>query len=401
MLEEEPSGEGRAPIHTRVLRASEPAWEEWLAEVPRDVYHSAAYHGYSAASGEGDAYLVVTGDRDCGLAWPYLLRQIPDGRAGLPSGLTDVTSVYGYAGPLAWGCAPGEDFLEKAWLEVLDVWRSQCVVSAFTRFHPLLGNEAFLSSIPWPGDGGDQSAPVAPLGRTISIDLTLSDEAARADYSSSLRRQIKNYRQAGLTTTYDPDMADLPEFTRLYHETMDRNEADRYYFFDLEQFRQLRDALGDHLHLLVTRLGDELGAACLFTEYDGIVQEHLMAANGAMAAISPYKVLIDDARAWARERGNRVLHLGGGRGAREDSLFEFKRRFSSRRHTFYTGRWIVDREAYAGLVEEHVAESAGAGQLVSGYFPAYRAPLRGADEGDGDERDGDEHETVAVTESSD
>ena len=301
-------GEGSVPIRTQVLDAGEPAWEEWLAEIPRDVYHSAAYHAYSAGSGEGEAYLVVAGDRDCGLAWPYLLREVPDGRAGQSSGLTDVTSVYGYSGPLAWGCAPGEDFLERAWLEILGVWREQRVVSAFTRFHPLLGNEALVSSIPWPGSGGDQSAPVVPLGRTISIDLTLSDEAARADYSSSLRRQIKNYRAAGLTTTYDADMADLPEFARLYHETMDRNDADSYYFFDLEQLRRLKHALGDHLHLLVTRLGDEVGAACLFTEYEGIVQEHLMAASGAMAAISPYKVLIDDARAWARARGNRVVY---------------------------------------------------------------------------------------------
>jgi hypothetical protein len=375
-------GEGSVPIRTQVLSASEPAWEEWLAEVPRDVYHSAAYHAYSARSGEGEAYLVVAGDRDRGLAWPYLLREIPDGRSGLSGGVTDVTSVYGYAGPLAWGCTPGDEFLEKAWLEILDVWRGQRVVSAFTRFHPLLGNEALVSSIPWPGAGSDQTAPVAPLGRTISIDLTLSDEAARADYSSSLRRQIKNYRAAGLATTYDVDMVDLPAFTRLYHETMDRNEADSYYFFDLDQFRRLRDALGDHLHLLVTRMGDEVGAACLFTEYGGIVQEHLMAASGAMAAISPYKVLIDDARAWAKARGNKVLHLGGGRGAREDSLFEFKRRFSSRRHAFYTGRWIVDREAYAQLADEHAAASAGDGRLLPGYFPAYRAPLREADDPD-------------------
>jgi hypothetical protein len=380
MTNEEPSGKGRVAIHTQVLRASEPAWEDWLAEVPRDVYHSAAYHAYSSDSGEGDAYLVVAGDRDRWLAWPYLLRGIPDRRTGLPSGLTDVTSVYGYSGPLAWGCTPGEEFVEKAWLEILGVWRDQRVVSAFTRFHPLLGNEALVSSIRWPGDDGDHSAPVVPLGRTISIDLTLSDEEARADYSSSLRRQIKNYRAAGLTTTYDDGMVDLPEFTRLYHETMDRNDADGYYFFDLGQFRRLRDALGDHLHLLVTRMGDEIGAACLFTEYGGIVQEHLMAASGAMAAISPYKVLIDDARAWAKARGNKVLHLGGGRGAREDSLFEFKRRFSSRRHAFYTGRWIVDREAYTRLVDEHAAASTGNGQFLPGYFPAYRAPLREADD---------------------
>jgi hypothetical protein len=82
-------------------------------------------------------------------------------------------------------------------------------------------------------------------------------------------------------------------------------------------------------------------------------------------------------RRWGRERGDRVLHLGGGRGGREDSLFAFKSRFSKRRHPFYTGRWILDPQAYRELVagRQRLLERSGRRVAGTGWFPLYRAPL--------------------------
>jgi hypothetical protein len=302
-----------------------------------------------------------------------LLRQVSevDNLAG--SGLTDVTSVYGYPGPLAWGCAPGDPFLARAWSEVLSVWRHQGAVSAFTRFHPLLGNATLLSALPWPRDGAVQPEPVVALGRTVSIDLSVSEEAARAGYSSGTRRQLKRSRKAGLRTTHDEDWKDLAAFAHLYRETMARNDAADYYFLDAADFDRLHAAVSGHVHLLVTRMEDVVAAAGLFTEYGGIVETHLVATNQVLARVSPYKVLIDDTYAWARERGNTVFHLGGGRGAHEDSLFDFKRQFSPRRHQFFTGRWILDRPAYRDLLEARLQAAQGEGLLDPDYFPAYRA----------------------------
>jgi ribosomal protein S18 acetylase RimI-like enzyme len=362
-------------VRSQLLGAGNPAWDDWLTDVPRDIYHTEGYHSYSRGSGEGEPFLLVVGDRRRGLAWPYLLRQVSEVEHLAGSRATDVTSVYGYSGPLAWGCSPGDPFLAEAWSEVVGTWRSQGVVSAFTRFHPLLGNERLMSGLPAPCDEPAAPGPVSTIGRTVSIDLTIGEEAARAEYSESLRRQLRNYRAAGLTTTLDENWADIATFARLYHETMARNGATDYYFFDTSDFLRLRELVGGCVYLFVTRLGDTVGAAGLFTEYQGIVQEHLVAADQAMAHISPYKVLIDDVRAWARQRGNSVLHLGGGRGAREDSLFDFKSRFSHRRHPFYTGRWVLDPKTCGELVAASGLGTDGESTLESDYFPPYRAPV--------------------------
>lgn len=348
----------------RLLDAESDAWDAALAGHPHDVYHTAGYHRVAEAAGEGMARLVVVGTARRGLAWPSLVRPVPDARARLGTDATDISSVYGYPGPVAWGCVPGDGFLEAAWDSLVDTWRSVNAVSVFTRFHPVLENALLLQGIqPRSGVIG----AVLPGGETVSIDCSLSDEQIRGGYAPNLRREIDAAHRAGLRTVEDREWATIDAFARLYRETMERSNAADYYFFTLDDFRRLREALDGRLHLLVTWLDDEIAAAGLFTELDGLVQTHLVGTSASLLRHSPYKVLVDDVRSWARDRGNRVLHLGGGRGGQEDSLFWFKTRFSSRRHQFFTGRWILDGEAYRALAPA-LPPSIG-----DGFFPAYRA----------------------------
>ena len=74
------------------------------------------------------------------------------------------------------------------------------------------------------------------------------------------------------------------------------------------------------------------------------------------------------------------MHVGGGRGGRDDDeLFRFKCLFSDLLFPFYTGRWILDQQRYEQLVSErrHQAELRGEDiSVTSDFFPAYRAAFR-------------------------
>jgi hypothetical protein len=211
--------------------------------------------------------------------------------------------------------------------------------------------------------------PLVPGGPTVSIDCRLDDGAARRGYAKVLRQEIDAARRAGLVTAVDEDWSEIETFTRLYGETMERSRAGAEYRLGLSDVRRLRAALGGRLHLLVTRWKEAVAAVCLFTELDGIVQAHLAGTNEDLRHLSPLKVLLDDARSWARNRGDHVLHLGGGR----DSLFAFKARFSPKRHAFHTGRWILEPRLYREFVAARWRSLGACDSTGEGYFPAYRA----------------------------
>ncbi|HEX2807049.1 MAG TPA: GNAT family N-acetyltransferase, partial [Kineosporiaceae bacterium] len=188
------------------------------------------------------------------------------------------------------------------------------------------------------------------------------------------RRQITRARRSGLTASID-DWRHLDTFVRIYHETMTRVGAASYYFFDREYFAELRSAVGDALHLVtVEDAGEVLGGGLFFTT-GGIAQYHLGATRDRHLPRQPAKLMMDELRRWAKDRGLVALHLGGGVGGRtDDSLFHFKAGFGPGRAAFHTWRVVPDRAVYRLLSDRHTGEAADRCDPDddSGFFPAYR-----------------------------
>ncbi len=335
------------------LNYDSPEWNEALLRIPHDVFHRPAYVHFEAARGGGRAraFLAEEGDRRFFL--PLVIRPIPS--AG---GLVDATAPYGYPGPLLAG---DEAFLGRALAALKADFREQQGVSLFMRFHPLL-------PIPT-GPFADQCTLVRH-GLTVGIDLTLPPATWWRQTRATYRNEINRARRAGLTVDADPSWSAFEAFLEIYLETMRRSGAAPHYFFDRAYFLGLREALAEALHLLVVRDAGQIVSAALFTEAQGIVQYFLAGTRRASLSLHPSKLLLDRARVWAGARQNRILHLGGGRGGSDDSLFYFKAGFSPRRFTFYTARMVSNQEAYEALCRgiPHADGSAD-------FFPAYRRTI--------------------------
>ena len=207
-------------------------------------------------------------------------------------------------------------------------------------------------------------------GETVSIDLTRPTEAIWADTRSDHRNQINRAIRAGHRATMDEEWRHYDAFKRIYRATMDRVGAADFYQFDDAYFDALRATLGSTLHLSVVEIDGAVAAAGLFVETDGLVEFHLSGTDEAFLKDRPTKLMLHEVRSWAKARGDRVMHLGGGLGGANDSLFEFKAGFSKTRHPFHTLRLVCDPERYAALVEA----SGGGGDPadLTGFFPAYR-----------------------------
>jgi len=351
-----------------LLTAEDPEWETLVDRAGGDFYHRRGYHGLAHSRGDGRAFLVAYGNEQRLLAWPYLLRQVPDS----PS--FDVTSVYGYAGPLTYGLEdlnPGDTdaFLGSAWSAVRSTWAEQGAIAAFTVFHPLLEN-ARLARRFEAGSSGPLPA-IARLGRTASIDLGPSRDERLAAYEKETRYQIGRARRHGFNTALDTGLEHLDDLAYLYTATMRRNGASNQYFFTREYFTSLVEALGDRCHLMLTTFDSQVVGALLFVVDGPFAAAHLTGVSEEHLRLSPLNLMLDATADAAKALGARWLHLGAGRGGFEDSLFAFKRRIGTVERDFSVGRWVIDDDAYRALAGKG---SSSPSAQHGDFFPAYRAP---------------------------
>jgi dTDP-4-amino-4,6-dideoxygalactose transaminase/CelD/BcsL family acetyltransferase involved in cellulose biosynthesis len=341
--------------------------EEWMETLKRvvqhDFHHLPQYHRAEEHRLKAIAHLFTYCEGDYLIALPLLLRSAGE----ILAGWNDATSVYGYAGPVASHERIPEPIVRNFQGALKEALLERRVIAAFSSLHPLIAQHDLLAGL------GECHA----TGRTISIDLTLPLEQQRAQYRGFNKRLINKQRREGtVNCLHDQEKRYWSEFVDIYEETMRRVNAAQMYFFGDDYFSELARELGPALQLFVAVIGDKIAAAGLCTICNGIVQTYLGGTRDEFIEFSPMTLMIDTVRLWANEIGAHAFHLGGGVGAQEDTLFQYKAGFSDRRHDFATWRFIVAPEIYRKLCEQRVRmnELQGLEPTSVEYFPAYRCP---------------------------
>jgi carbamoyl-phosphate synthase large subunit len=345
-------------------------WQSVLDESDAyDFYHLPGYHALEEKSPSDKAVLLVYRNGSAMAAFPLIISPLEElGNPGVPpGGWYDATSVYGYPGPICNNKARSQEgFFVQFGQEIVEVFKQMRIVSAFSRLNPVLENHALLKSI------GD----TVSLGPTVSIDLSRSTHEQLSMFRKDHRDGIKKARLLGMRVYRDTLWEHFDEFLALYEATMKRVHAEKHYFFTPDYFEHLREVLGTNIHLFLAEHDGKIIGGSIFIQTGNIVQYHLSANDLSFRRASGSKLIIDEARLWAKENGARTMHLGGGVGAKEDSLFEFKSGFSSLRHQFVVWQLVVEKEIYEAMVKHHnqVLVHSGHPQKTEDFFPMYRAP---------------------------
>jgi hypothetical protein len=347
-------------------------WKEVLQRcIAYDVYHLPGYHKLAEEQDDVCARLFVHESESVVIGMPLLFRDLDQVNGIQRKGYLDVTSVYGYPGPITNATEMPRNFSKEFSAALQGYLERTGVVTAFSRLNPLIEQDRLL----------DNFGEVLDIGPTVSLDLMLSEQAQWNQYRNNHRRDIETAHEKGIVCIHDEEWTYLDAFVDTYYENMRRVEADDYYFFDRSYFTRLRDLLEDHVELFVAFRDEGVIAGALFTVCDSIIQYHLGGTRTQYLKWSPIKLIFEEARRWGAEVDARTLHLGGGIGGKKDSLFHFKAGFSNRIHQFKIWRAVVDQESYQALTENKQAwnEQHGLEVADEDYFPTYRAPTRETD----------------------
>lgn len=342
--------------------------EEWKASLtgPHDFYHLPFYHQLACNSGEGIPKLFLYQNQGITLCLPLLIRRI-EHLAPNDSGEEawyDATSVYGYPGPVCSHSILPDDVASDFQDCLRNLLLQMRIVSVFSRLNPFIDQEPLLRG----------AGSLVVHGQTVSIDLSIPEDAQLAGYRKNHRRSIHGIAQAGGSCVVDEEFRYLDAFIGIYTENMRRLSAAEEYIFPRQYFHELTNNKEAEVKLIVCTVGSEPACMGIFVKHGDILHYHLAGTVEAWIKLSPLKFLIDSARHWGFTHGAKVFHLGGGVGAKDDSLLQFKSGFSNRLHTFKTWRWVLVPTVYDQLVALNnvdLPDAAGA-EKSSDFFPQYR-----------------------------
>lgn len=344
------------------------AWDQAVALCGAyDTYHLAGYHRADAGNTMATPYLFFF-QKDGGYAcFPFLKRKISDVPRLETCPYYDATSVYGYPGVVssidAHDARAGafKDSFQKALTSAL---KQLTIVSFFSRLNPLISTAWLLEGM----------FDIIALGNTVAIDLTKSEAKQKKDMTKGHLCDIKRAKTNGVSVKEDRDFRYLDDFMTVYDATMLRNSAEDHYFFPKKYYLNLKQQLGPALKLVVAKQDKDIVSAAMFLCTDRIIQYHLSGTPAQYLHLAGAKVILDEVRQWGIKNSYSWLHLGGGVGASQDSLFRFKAGFSKIRPAFNIAFAIIEPEIYQQLVDQSnsgpvESEDSNANKI---FFPQYR-----------------------------
>ena len=270
----------------------------------------------------------------------------------------DLATPYGYGGWYFEGNQSGID--ADVFKEEYAAW---CIenkaVSEFVRFHPVLENASGINN-----DIYDMTF----LGNTVAIELD-SDDKIWERFSSKNRGHIRVAIKEDVTIRTETSKDAFDVFQRIYQTTMEHDDASSYYYFNQEFFDSIRNDLDGHYTLFTAYLGNTAIASSIMLYAGKFMNYHLSGQLFDYRRYAGTNMILYEAAKWGCKHGYEWLHLGGGLGAKEGPLYDFKKSFYKKGDDklFYIGKKILNAELYERLVSMRDEP------LDDNFFPRYRA----------------------------
>lgn len=344
-------------LYTYTIEQSE-EWDKVVRSFASyDVYYLSGYVKAFQLHGDGQPILFYYEDAKCRGINVVMKRDITDDPCFAdridPDTYFDFITPYGYGGWLI----EGEG--EKA--ELFATYERWCVehnvVSEFVRYHPMLNNAETSKGF----------YDVIQLGKTIAMELS-SPEIIWANLTSKNRNMVRKAQKSGVEIFHGQFPSIYNTFKEIYNLTMASDNASEYYYFKDEFYESIRNDLQNEAQIFWAEIDGKIIAASIMISANGYMNYHLSGSLREYQHLAPSNMLLYKAALWGCRNGYKSLHMGGGVGSKEDSLYKFKSAFNrSETKQFAIGRKIYLYDIYEALVRMKNPEPKG------NFFPKYRA----------------------------
>jgi Acetyltransferase (GNAT) domain len=339
-----------------LLAAANPAdaerWSTLVFNSPTpDVYYLPEYARATAEIEHSEPVAVVAGADSCRFLAPFLVRRMSAIAEDSMLEWTDAASPYGYGGlllPARCGPANADDF--RCFLDDLQNWcDGRNIVCCVLRLHPLMQQAEWFASEDWE----KRCLRTVVRGSTTAINIANWDDVRDRPFGMHKGRHSDlNLARRTLRVTWasgeDRNVeSHLDCFAAMYEQTIEAHGADSFYRFPAAYFSRVA-LLGQRLGIAFAWQDDRLAGASIFLAGRDWAHYHLACGSEIGMRFKAATLLVVEGARWARARGCKLLHLGGGLQP-GDSLESFKRSFGGQLYRYAYLVSIANEERFEQL----------------------------------------------------
>lgn len=331
------------------------AWDDIVRSFSNyDVYYLSGYVKAFQINGDGEPELLYYEGEGLRAIYVYMRRKIA-------AGMYDAVTPYGYGGVLFDGDV-SVDRIEAFREAFEEQMQASGIVCNFVRYHPVINNADPMKAI----------SRVVDLGKTVAMDLS-SPEMIWQNIHSKNRNMIRKAEKNGVEILHGKGMELMDQFMSIYNATMEKDQAEDYYFFKRPFYESIDHDLHDNYEMFYAMYDGKTIAMSIMIFANGRLNYHLSGSNLEYRNLAPSNLLLYKAALWGCEQGMKTFHLGGGVGSGEDNLYKFKAAFNKNSTCrFSIGKQVFDHNQYKKLVElRHFFDPSFTGE--SAFFPLYRS----------------------------
>ena len=279
--------------------------EEWNTQVHSfkdwDVYFLCEYAVSLMLHGDGFPYLFLFEDSKMRMAYVMMLNDLSNEDAfkkTFEEGKYNKNSILKFVKEMELYC------------------RKNNIVSQFFRFAPWMNNQSVLEG----------ACKKILLKKTIYMDTRYDVDIMR-NMDTKNRNMVRKALKNGVYVVQDQGRY-LNEFIDIYTETMERDKADRYYFFNKDYYEFLIREMPENVRFFYAYMNGKMISCAIILYSDRYAHYHLSGMR-------------TDSR-----------QLGGGVEG-EDSLYRFKKQFNKYGQlNYWIGSNIFISEKFNELVEK-------------------------------------------------
>lgn len=219
------------------------------------------------------------------------------------------------------------------------------IISEFIRFYPL-GKYNFEEI--------SKYTEIQQLRNLIAIE-----------YNNDFTKEYTNSRKRGIKKANERfplvfEKCSIDNFMKIYYETMDKNGADKYYYFKKEYLQNLQ--LLNYVDIWQISLNNIPLSSLMILIENNYIYSYLGGSLNNSQKTNSYAVLTHEiAKKYSNE--NKMFILGGGK----EQIYQFKKRFAKnkQRLPYYIGTKIYNSTVYNNLTNI----------FKNDFFPEYRKKI--------------------------